>query len=74
MYDIMFWEMGLRLPFSDFGVAVFRHLRVAPSQLHPNNITFIQAFEMVYDYLKIWATILLFFYCFHLQRSKINDK
>ena len=26
MYDIIFREMGLRLPFSDFQVAVFRHL------------------------------------------------
>ena len=30
MYDIVFRELGLRLPFSDFEVAVFRHLRVAP--------------------------------------------
>ena len=72
MYEIVFCEMGLRLPFSDFEVAVFWHLRVALSQLHPNEIAFMRAFEIVCDYLKIGATIPLFFYCFHLQRSKID--
>ena len=36
MYDIIFREMGLSLPFSDFKVVVFMHLRVAPFQLHSN--------------------------------------
>ena len=66
MYDIVFREMGLRLPFSDFEVAIFRHLRLAPSQLHRNGITFMRAFEIVCDHLKIGATIQLFFYCFHI--------
>ena len=73
MYDIVFREMGLRLRFSDFEVAVFRHLRVAPFQLHLNGIAFMRVFEIVCDYLKIWAIIPLLFYCFHLQRSKVND-
>ena len=33
-----------------------------------------RAFNTVYDYLKIGATIPLFLYCFHLQRSKIDGK
>ena len=49
MYDIVFREMRLRLPFSDFEVAVFRYLYVAPSQLHPNGIVFMRAFEIVCD-------------------------
>ena len=44
MYDIVFREMGLHLPFSDFEVAVFWHLHVAPSHLHPNGIAFVRAF------------------------------
>ena len=74
MYDIVFREMGLRLPFSNFEVAVFRHLHMAPSQLHPNGIAFVRAFETVYDHMKIGATIPLFFYCFHIQRSKVDGK
>ena len=31
MYNIVFHEVGLRLPFSDCKVAVFRHLRMDPS-------------------------------------------
>ena len=74
MYEIVFWVMGPRLPFSDFEVTVFRHLRVAPSQLYPNDIAFMRVFKIVCDYLKIWANIPLFFYCCHLQRSKVDDK
>ena len=57
MYDIVFHVMGLRLPFSDFEVAVFKHLRLAPFQLNPNDIAFMRAFEIVCDHLKIGATI-----------------
>ena len=74
MYDIVFREMGLRLPFSNFEVSVFRNLRIAPCQLHPNDIAFMRVFEIVCDHLKIGATIPLFFYVFHLQRSKVNGK
>ena len=31
-------------------------------------------FEIVCDHLKIGATIPLFFYCFHIQRSKVDGK
>ncbi|GAU42006.1 hypothetical protein TSUD_236730 [Trifolium subterraneum] len=45
-YQIAFEHMGYRLPFSDFEVAVFRYLHLIPSQLHPNSLAFIRAFEM----------------------------
>ena len=51
MYDILFGEMGLQLPFSDFKVAVFRHLRLIPSQFHPNLFSFPRAIDIVCDYL-----------------------
>ncbi|KAL5079949.1 hypothetical protein RYX36_008370 [Vicia faba] len=66
--------MGLRLPFSDIEVAVFRHLRVAPSQLHPNDIAFMREFKIVFHHLRIGSIIPLFLYCFHLQRSKVDEK
>ena len=52
---------------SDFEVAIFWHLRVAPSQLHPNSIAFMREFEIICDHLKIGATIPFFFYCFHIH-------
>ncbi|GAU15354.1 hypothetical protein TSUD_04230 [Trifolium subterraneum] len=70
MYQIVFEHMGYRLPFSDFEVAVFRHLYLTPSQLHPNFLAFIRAFEMTAVYLGFMPTIPLFFHAFHLQRSK----
>ncbi|GAU10777.1 hypothetical protein TSUD_424820, partial [Trifolium subterraneum] len=70
MYQIAFEHMGYRLPFSDFEVAVFRYLHLTPSQLHPNSLAFIRAFEMTTAYLGFMPTIPLFFHAFHLQRSK----
>ncbi|GAU46628.1 hypothetical protein TSUD_284760 [Trifolium subterraneum] len=70
MYQIAFEHMGYRLPFSDFEVAVFRYLHLIPSQLHPNSLGFIRAFEMTATYLGFTPTIPLFFHAFHLQRSK----
>lgn len=34
LYECMFTRIRLRLPFSNFEVAVLKHLRVSPSQLH----------------------------------------
>ncbi|GAU51416.1 hypothetical protein TSUD_88710 [Trifolium subterraneum] len=70
MYQIAFEHMGYRLPFSDFEVAVFRYLHLTPSQLHPNSLAFIRAFEMTAAFLGFMPTIPLFFHAFHLQRSR----
>ncbi|GAU45300.1 hypothetical protein TSUD_327580 [Trifolium subterraneum] len=70
MYQIAFEHMEYRLPFSDFEVAVFRYLHLTPSQLHPNSLAFIRAFEMTAAYLGFMPTIPLFFHAFHLQRSR----
>ncbi|GAU50395.1 hypothetical protein TSUD_134910 [Trifolium subterraneum] len=72
MYHIAFDFMGYRLHFSDFEVPVFRHLHRTPSQLHPNSLAFIRAFEMTATYLGFSLEIPLFFYAFHLQRSKLK--
>ena len=72
VFDIWFRELGFRLPFTDLQVGIFDHLRLAPSQLHPNVIAFIRAFEIVCEYLKIGVTLPLFFHIFCLQRS--SDK
>ncbi|KAL5058119.1 hypothetical protein RYX36_029723, partial [Vicia faba] len=69
MYEIMFRDLGLKLPFSDFQAGVFCHLNLAPSQLHPNSIAFLLAFELTCRFLRIGAKIPLFFRVFHLQRQ-----
>ena len=70
MYQIAFEEFGYRLPFNDFEVGVFSHLRLAPSLLHPNTLAFLHAFEIVAAYLRIVPTLDLFFYLFRIQRTK----
>ncbi|GAU44750.1 hypothetical protein TSUD_246430 [Trifolium subterraneum] len=78
MYQIAFEHMGLRLPFSDLEVTIFNHLELCPSQLHPNYLAFIRAFEIVAAYLELVPTISLFFHLFGIQRSRprgnVTDK
>ncbi|MCI78761.1 hypothetical protein A2U01_0100032, partial [Trifolium medium] len=49
--------------------AVFNHLRVSPSQLHPNSLAFLRAFEVTAGYLGIVPTLKMFFHAFGLQCS-----
>ena len=74
MYEFVFKELGLRLPFSDFQVGVMGRLRLAPSQLHPNAFGFIRAFELVCQYLEIGATTSLFLRCFKIQIQTVEGK
>ncbi|MCI58467.1 hypothetical protein A2U01_0079722, partial [Trifolium medium] len=69
MYEIAFQQMGYQMPFTDLETAVFGHLRVSPSQLHPNSMAFLRAFEVTADYLRIAPTLKLFLHAFGLQRS-----
>ncbi|MCI22158.1 hypothetical protein A2U01_0043334, partial [Trifolium medium] len=69
MYEFAFKELGFRLPFSDLAAGVFGWLKLAPSQLHPNSLAFIRAFEIVCEYLEVEPTLPLFFRVFKLQRQ-----
>ncbi|MCI40007.1 hypothetical protein A2U01_0061239, partial [Trifolium medium] len=69
MYQIAFEQLGYRLPFTDLEMAVFDHLCLAPSQLHPNSLAFLRAFELTASHLSIAPTLPLFFHAFGLQRS-----
>ncbi|MCI73729.1 hypothetical protein A2U01_0094993, partial [Trifolium medium] len=47
MYEFAFKDLKMRLPFSELVVGVFGWLDLAPSQLHPNSLAFIRAFELL---------------------------
>jgi hypothetical protein len=70
MYQIAVEKFGYPLPFNDFEVAVFARLRLTPSQLHPNSLAFLRAFEIVAAHLQIVPTLDLFFHIFRIQRTK----
>jgi hypothetical protein len=69
MYEFVFKELGLRLPFSPLAVEVFAFLKLAPSQLHPNAMAFVLAFEHLCEYKNVVPTHALFFHVFKLQRT-----
>ncbi|CAJ2628071.1 unnamed protein product [Trifolium pratense] len=74
MYEMAFKELGFRLPFNDLEAGIFGRLKVAPSQLHPNSLAFIRAYQILCRYLEVEATVALFFYIFQIQRQKIGDR
>ncbi|MCI71008.1 hypothetical protein A2U01_0092271, partial [Trifolium medium] len=69
MYEIAFQQLGYRMTFTDLEIAVFGHLRMSPSQLHPNSLAFLRAFEVTAGYLEIVPTLKMFFHAFGLQCS-----
>ncbi|CAJ2635127.1 unnamed protein product [Trifolium pratense] len=74
MYELAFRELGYRLPFNDFEAEVFGRLKVAPSQLHPNAMAFIRAYQVLCRYLEVEATVPLFFHVFKIQRQRVGDQ
>ncbi|GAU22953.1 hypothetical protein TSUD_326820 [Trifolium subterraneum] len=74
MYEFAFNDLKFRMPFSDFTVGVFDRLRLAPSQLHPNLLAFIRAFELLCNYLGVEPTLPLFFRIFKIQRQTIQGR
>jgi len=71
MYEVVFKDMGFRLPFSDFQREVFRWTKLSPSQIHPNSYAFMRVFELVCNYLKVPAFKNVLFTIFTFQRG--ND-
>ncbi|MCH79717.1 hypothetical protein A2U01_0000472 [Trifolium medium] len=69
MYEFVFEKLGVRMPFSEFAMAVFDHLHLAPSQLNPNSIGFIWAYELVCKHQKIVPSVPVFFVIFQIQRK-----
>lgn len=61
LYEFIFTRLRVRLPFSDFEVAVINRLRVAPLQLHPGAQAYMEVFQL-YAERKSWEPKLDLFY------------
>ena len=66
VYKALFTELRLRLPFSDFQVAILNKINAAPSQLHPNGWIFVRSFELLCQSCALIPTVPTFFYFFQL--------
>ncbi|RDX89358.1 hypothetical protein CR513_28935, partial [Mucuna pruriens] len=47
LFDTLSLKLGAQLPFSNFQCLVLKILNIAPTQLHPNSLAFIRAFEIL---------------------------
>lgn len=64
MYANYFDRVGLRLPFSNFQIKALNHLRICPSQLHPNAWGFILSFEKLCACHNFFLSLNVFCYFF----------
>jgi len=64
MYMCHFSQLHVRLPLDDFAMGVLCALNVAPTQLHPNSWTYLQAFRILCQslYLEPSPYAFLYFY------------
>jgi len=64
MYMCHFSQLHVRLPLDDFTMGVLRELNVAPTQMHPNNWAYMQAFRVLCQslYLQPSPRAFLYFY------------
>lgn len=67
MYDCVFWDLHLRIPFNYFTIDVLRILNVDPSQFYPNGWVAIEAFRALclYTFVKVTPTLFLNYFCCH---------
>ncbi|XP_072085862.1 uncharacterized protein [Arachis hypogaea] len=73
-YKSMFTQVGVRIPFSDFQMALLNRISVCPSQLHPNSWASIRCFEMVCEYLELPASVDVFLFYFNLTNPSKQGK
>lgn len=64
MYDCLFLDLHVRVPFDDFIKGVLQILNVAPTQLHMNRWTIMKAFQALCLYISVPATLRLFLHYF----------
>jgi hypothetical protein len=69
MYEVVFKDMGFWLPFSNFQRDILRWTKLSPTQIHPYSYTFMRAFELLCDYLRIPPSKNVFFSFFTIQRG-----
>ncbi|KOM43594.1 hypothetical protein LR48_Vigan05g119900 [Vigna angularis] len=67
MYANVFTQLFVRVPFTEFQMAVLREANVAPAQLHPNSWAAVQAFLAMCLAVGVTPTIPVFFHYFEVR-------
>jgi len=69
MYEVVFGDVGFRLPLSSFQREVLRWTKLSPAQIHPYSYAFMRAFELVCQHLGVTHLKNFFFALFSVQRG-----
>nr|KYP46721.1 hypothetical protein KK1_031686 [Cajanus cajan] len=67
MYQCLFRDLGVCLPFSQFECDFLNFINVAPCQLHPNSWGFLRAFQVLCSALGIGLSLLVFLHFYQLK-------
>ncbi|XP_029128019.1 uncharacterized protein LOC114916124 isoform X2 [Cajanus cajan] len=70
MYDCLFRDLGIVLPFHPFFTSILRILNVAPTQLHPNSWASMQAFWSLCKFTHVKATFSLFLFHYYCRPAE----
>lgn len=71
LYECLFTRLGIRLPFSNFEVAMMNCLKVTPSQLHHRAWVFMKVFQLCVEH-KYWEPSLELFFISFMQLAPLG--
>ena len=71
VYNTLFADLHVTLPFDNFTMEVLQTLNVAPAQLHPNSWAALQAFRVLCRLFKLEPTPESFLYYYNTRPSTL---
>jgi len=69
IYQMVFKQVGLRLPFTPFERELLTEMNTAHAQLHPNSWAFVRGFQILCGYLGIPPSVDVFLHFFEVKKQ-----
>jgi len=69
-YECLFTDLHVRFSLSEFQMGVLRYLNIVPTQLHPNNWAYMQAFCILCQFLSLSPNPKTFLYYYSSRPGK----
>lgn len=72
VYEYLFTDLGIKLPFCPFVCSVLRDINASPCQLHPNAWAFIRCFEILCDAVHREPSTTRFYYLYDMDAKSLQ--